>query len=282
MLSRLLQTAEVSSVDGLAVWLGANVNTARNWSKRGSVPDRWLHVAATKSGRPYAWFISGGADERDWPVSGSRHVALAQDDSVKVFAVEEPTPQWPIDPRPGKSAAGFGDGIGSMSSALLPSGPEGLAALTLSIEVGASQHRKDYSVIPRLIGVASAGRGEPGDSAVNYERAGDLALSHEWLTKNLSNTSGKLSTVEVKGDSMAPTLLDGDTIVIDRGVTAVDVDGIYVIDMFGSRLVKRLQRKLDETLVVISDNVAYERETIPRGKVREITVIGRMVWPRVR
>ena len=120
--------------------------------------------------------------------------------------------------------------------------------------------------------------GEP----LSIDRAGELAMSYEWLGRNLHHTTGNLASIQVYGDSMAPTLLDGDTIIIDRGIRAVDVDGIYVITRRGKRLVKRLQDPLDDTLVIISDNPKYGSVTIPRGNVAEIEVIGRMVWPRVR
>ena len=62
----------------------------------------------------------------------------------------------------------------------------------------------------------------------------------------------------------------------------MDVSGIYVIELRGDMLVKRVQRKLDGSLVVKSDNPAYEPETISAEKADEFRVVGRMVWPRVR
>ena len=70
--------------------------------------------------------------------------------------------------------------------------------------------------------------------------------------------------------------------VIDQGVTAVESDGIYVLEVFGRRLVKRVQHLHDGTLILISDNQAYQRETVARDVARNVMVIGRMVWPRVR
>lgn len=81
---------------------------------------------------------------------------------------------------------------------------------------------------------------------------------------------------------MATTLLDGETIVIDQGVTMIEMDGIYVLEVFGRRLVKRVQHLFDGTLVLISDNPAYQREEIPRDSARNVRVVGRMTWPRVR
>lgn len=282
VMQRLMRAAEARSIDGVAAWLGANVNTARNWAKRGNVPDRWLHTAAGKSGKPFAWFAHGEPDGEVRPIPGSPPVALATGERLSAALVEESTVVWNADPTSGRSGARSGGGTGSIHSALLPADASNSLLLTLSLEVGGDGRRKDYSVIPALIGSAHAGRGDNSNSPLKFDRAGDVVLSHEWLAKNLQHTSGNLTTVQVNGDSMAPTLLDGDTIIIDRGVSEIDVDGIYVIDRAGSRLVKRVQRKFDDSLVVISDNAAYEKETIPRGKAGEFAVIGRMVWPRVR
>lgn len=112
--------------------------------------------------------------------------------------------------------------------------------------------------------------------------AGDLAFSFDWLRQNLGHTSGNLSSIKVRGDSMATTLLDGETIMIDHSVNRVEVDGIYVIEFYGRRLIKRVQHLFDGTLVLISDNAIYARESIPRDQARDVRVIGRMVWPRVR
>ena len=89
----------------------------------------------------------------------------------------------------------------------------------------------------------------------------------------VNDVDGDLASVQVMGDSMSPTLLDGDTIIIDCGARTLDVDAIYVIHMLGQRLVKRLQRRFDGSVTIISDNAAYERETVPRGRVAEIEVL---------
>lgn len=154
----------------------------------------------------------------------------------------------------------------------------------LTIQGGSAGATKDYEVIPHFTAEASAGgvvaHGEP----VNQEldQAGDMAFSSAWLRDNLGHTSGKLASVRVRGDSMAPTLLDGETIMIDMAVRRVDVSGIYVIEAHGDRLVKRIDRKLDNSLMIISDNKAYPPEAVPASRLGDIKVVGRLVgrWQR--
>ena len=81
---------------------------------------------------------------------------------------------------------------------------------------------------------------------------------------------------------MAPVLIDGDTIIIDEGVDQFDIDDIYVLELNGKRLVKRVQQLFDGAVLLISENPSYSRETIPRDRVRDLRIVGRMVWPRVR
>ena len=138
-------------------------------------------------------------------------------------------------------------------------------------------------LIPKLMGGAAAGTGgETLAAPLTLDRAGELAFSWDWLQRQMQHTSGKLATVQVVGDSMANTLLDGDTIIIDIAEKDFTVDSIYVIVMNGRRMVKRVQRKFDGSLVIISDNKAYGREAIPRAQAAEISVVGRMVWPKAR
>lgn len=153
--------------------------------------------------------------------------------------------------------------------------------MTLALRVG-TQSEVTYEVIPRFLGDAGAGRSANGGHVDGMDQAGELAFAWDWLRQNMSHTSGQLASIRVRGDSMSPTLIDGETIIIDTAVRRVDSPGIYVIDMDGDRLVKRVDRKLDKSLVVKSDNVAYEPETLPAGRAHELGVLGRMVWPRTR
>lgn len=169
--------------------------------------------------------------------------------------------------------------------ALLPS-EQGVALqpLVLQLMLGDQSGEVNYHVIPRRVLPASAGPGLSADAALRdqVDLAGDMAFTSDWLRRNLGHTSGSICSVQVRGDSMAGTLLDGETILVDQGVAEVDVDGIYVLEIYGRQLVKRVQRLVDGSLVLISDNAQYAREQIPRDTARDVRVVGRMVYPRMR
>ena len=85
---------------------------------------------------------------------------------------------------------------------------------------------------------------------------------------------GEIEAIHVTGDSMEPTLGDGDLLFIDRQKTQPAKGGIFVIATPHGLFVKRLQNRLDGQVDVISDNPSYPLQTLP---AEEITVVGRAV-----
>jgi phage repressor protein C with HTH and peptisase S24 domain len=83
-----------------------------------------------------------------------------------------------------------------------------------------------------------------------------------------------LSAIAVAGDSMEPTLRDGDEILVDRTPRPLR-DGIHVVRLDDSLLVKRVDTGRPGTIALRSDNKAYEPIELSPG---EVQVIGRVVW----
>ena len=77
---------------------------------------------------------------------------------------------------------------------------------------------------------------------------------------------------------MEPGICDGDLLLIDTEVPQIKDFGVFVIEVRAERLVKRVQRKFDGSLILISDNPLYQPEVIAAALVGEITVIGKVVW----
>ena len=85
---------------------------------------------------------------------------------------------------------------------------------------------------------ASAGPGAipDGESARPY-----FAFDERWLRRLTSAPARQLSVIRVEGDSMAPTLADGDDILIDRNDRDDRLrDGVYVLRVDEALVVKRL------------------------------------------
>lgn len=81
---------------------------------------------------------------------------------------------------------------------------------------------------------------------------------------------------------MAPTLIDGEEVVINTNVNSVEENAIYAINVNGRVMLRRVQINIDGSLLVMSDNPAYKPAEITAGNALNLKIIGRMVWPRVR
>jgi phage repressor protein C with HTH and peptisase S24 domain len=129
-------------------------------------------------------------------------------------------------------------------------------------------------MVPRLAVGASAG---PGTVVGEEGRLAAFGFDARWL-RAVSSTPAMLSMIQVSGDSMAPTLVDGDDIMVDRSDAADRVrDGIYVLRFDDVLMVKRLATNpVARSLSIRSDNPAYPdwEDCDPA----QLAVIGRVAW----
>lgn len=139
---------------------------------------------------------------------------------------------------------------------------------------GRVSHAGDYVLIPELAIGASAGPGaEPGSEAP----LAAIAFQARWIRSVASGRAEALSVIHVEGDSMLPTLADGDQILVDTDDRDRLRDGIYVLRTDGALLVKRLSvNPATRRLTIGSDNDAYPswHDCDPAS----VAVIGRVVW----
>lgn len=136
---------------------------------------------------------------------------------------------------------------------------------------GAARH----VVVPQLDVGASAGAG----ALAGEERArGHIAFDAAWLRRLGAGDPGLLSTIRVAGDSMAPTLADGDEILVDRGDAGERLrDGVYVLRLDDVLVVKRLAvNPAARAVSISSDNPAYPGW--PDCPLDAVDVVGRVVW----
>ena len=129
--------------------------------------------------------------------------------------------------------------------------------------------------VPRLDVGASAGAGAFGGD--EHARA-HIAFDPAWLRRIASGTPEQLSIIRVEGDSMAPTLNDGDEILVDRGDIGGRLrDGIYVLRIDEALVVKRVAlNPAARTLSIRSDNPAYPGW--PDCDLAAVDLVGRVVW----
>ena len=130
--------------------------------------------------------------------------------------------------------------------------------------------RGDWIDVPRLALGASAG---PGSLAGEEAAIGAFRFGARWMREQGLDPA-MLSAIVVAGDSMEPTLRDGDEILVDRTPRQWR-DGIHVVRTGDVLLVKRLDTGRPGVVALVSDNPAYRTLELAR---EEVQVIGRVVW----
>lgn len=82
----------------------------------------------------------------------------------------------------------------------------------------------------------------------------------------------------VEGDSMKPTLEHGDLVLVDLRVNRPAENSIYVLAIEDSLLVKRVQLKMDGSIVIKSDNPLYDAEILGLKERERLKIRGQVVW----
>jgi phage repressor protein C with HTH and peptisase S24 domain len=133
---------------------------------------------------------------------------------------------------------------------------------------------RDFVLLPRRAEAAAAGSVTPPAPSGNEF----IALRHDWVRSVCGVEPDKLALETAVGESMTPTIRDGNTLLIDTTDQTFRNFGIYVLEINGQRLVKRVQRKHDGSLVLISDNIAYQPDIVDKAAADDVSVVGRVVW----
>jgi hypothetical protein len=242
-LQRVMQAWGVNNLPQLAVAIGIGENTVRNWHKRKRVPLEVIRQAANHSKRPIEWFLGDQKNlEQQANYSAKNNAPPGHLPDANI--VSDNHKPWLQDYAEGNTQ------------------PYGIPVFDLGVSAG-------------------MGHGmQPGLHALDASI--EVYFTPAYMRRHFGRSGNGFAMVYVKGDSMQPTLFDGDEIVVDTRVQRVDRDGIYVFMLRGDIKVKRMQVKLDGSLLVKSDNGAYETEHVGAGQADTFQVQGRLVWPRLR
>jgi len=118
---------------------------------------------------------------------------------------------------------------------------------------------------------ASAG----GGSDIEVEEVEKLEIPEQFVfmlggEKELKN----IEAINVSGDSMEPTFSYNDIVFINRTKTDVNRGGIFTIRTAGGLFIKRVHKRIDGKLDIISDNSVYDKQILAS---HELEIIGRVV-----
>lgn len=130
--------------------------------------------------------------------------------------------------------------------------------------------------VPILDVDASCGGGSINDS---NNIVGAVDFYPEFLNSlpGVTNKHG-LHIVNAHGDSMEPTIKNRSFCLVDPSQNVINSDGIYCFQNDDQLFIKRIQRNIDGSLTIISDNPAYHPVTIKRTDLQNAKILGKIVF----
>ncbi|MFK3889156.1 helix-turn-helix transcriptional regulator [Sphingomonas sp. NPDC079357] len=170
----------------------------------------------------------------------------------------------------GRNQAYLGQYVNRGSPRVLPERERRMLADFLAIDealLGAPPPPGDEVAVPWLAVRAAAGTGQvPDERVLRTERLPRAALRGAGVAPDAA------SVIAVTGDSMAPTLKDGDRLLVDANARRVVArGGIYVVRRGDAVVVKRLV-PVGDAIEVRSDNPLWPVERVLPD---DLAVIGR-------
>lgn len=134
----------------------------------------------------------------------------------------------------------------------------------------------EFVFIPRLHVELSAGSGNVVWE-VSRKTGGAQAFRLEWLQRKHLNPEN-LTCMYALGNSMEPYIQDGDALLVDLSKTGISDGEVYAIRYGDEVRVKRLFKRFDTGLRLISDNADFPDEIVEGEDLNNVQVIGRVVW----
>lgn len=129
-----------------------------------------------------------------------------------------------------------------------------------------------FDYIPMAKATLSAGGGA---FVLSEEIEGYYAFRNSWLN-HVGTSKRNLILMRVTGDSMAPTLMSGDTVMLDVGRRTIKEGEIYALRVDNTIIIKRLSCRIGGTVMIISDNrEAFEPY---EANPADVHVIGQVIF----
>jgi phage repressor protein C with HTH and peptisase S24 domain/DNA-binding XRE family transcriptional regulator len=143
-------------------------------------------------------------------------------------------------------------------------------------ETEEAESKSDMVLLPRYEVSASAGNGL---IPINQMPIGDVAFGRSLLRK-LGGNPDHCYALEARGDSMWPTISDGDLLIADKSQQNIEDGRIYHFNAGNRVLVKRARWQLDGSLRLVSDNAAagYKDEVYGPDKADDLRAGGRIIF----
>ncbi|MDY0072963.1 MAG: S24 family peptidase [Thauera sp.] len=136
-----------------------------------------------------------------------------------------------------------------------------------------------YVRLEHLSPTPQMGAGATLDEPMHIVR--HLDVLEAWIREEIGSTNpARIKVLTAVGRSMAPTIQDRDLVFVDVSHRHFDAPGIFVIDIAGRLLLKKVMMQADGTVIIRSDNTAEfpDEERYPLTHASEtITVCGKVL-----
>jgi SOS-response transcriptional repressor LexA len=115
-----------------------------------------------------------------------------------------------------------------------------------------------------------------GGGALNYDEKSEFLELDEEIVNHLGGKQSVkyIKALNVLGDSMEPTLNDGDIVFMDTSSKNINRNGVYIVTTPMGLFIKRLQLRADGKVALVSDNSIYTDEIV---NSEDIEVLGKVV-----
>lgn len=138
----------------------------------------------------------------------------------------------------------------------------------------ATQIRADAATIPVLDVYVSAGPGYENEAARGSE---GLPFPRS-LLRQLGVREKYARFMVARGDSMIPTIKDGDLVLVDSSFTRAKDEGVYVVVVGNGLRIKRIAFGWQGAINLLSDNEQYPPEKVEAPEAESLRVVGKVVW----
>ena len=118
----------------------------------------------------------------------------------------------------------------------------------------------------------------PQSDAGRDDPACHIAFSADWVRTYLDRAPAQLLALEAQGSAMEPTVHQGDLLLIDTSSSVISSLEIHVVEVGGELLVRRLERCLDGSIIIRTDNDRFLPQTLAGSDRDALRVVGRVVW----